>query len=353
VLQLTELISSPQQAGDYADAALILAITWWMYDGYVWLTGNTPLERARLRLVLFAGMGGFFVMAISIPGAFGATDSAPSDTGVVFGVAYLAVTLVHIGLFAMAPNRSARAIWGISPFNVGGALLVIVSGVISADWRWVGMLAAIVLMTSSTLFRREQSFSLSASHFVERHGLVIIVALGESVVDIGLGTSGVEVDARLIAAALLGLALSASMWWVYFDRDQELAESAMHARTGSRRSRMGLWWAYTHLVMIAGIVVMSAGSRLVVADSGARVGVGDAWNLALGVSIYLVGEGAFKMVCGLGGVRRTYVAAAAMVLTVPIGTQVSGLAQMCAAVTVMVTLVWAQRTHANAHRSQR
>ena len=103
VTQLTDFVSGSHPGSDYGKAALVLLVTWWMYDGYVWLTGNVALSRTPPRLALFAGMAGFLLMAIAIPGAFGTTATAHGDSGIVFGVAFLAVTLVHVGLFGIVP----------------------------------------------------------------------------------------------------------------------------------------------------------------------------------------------------------------------------------------------------------
>jgi low temperature requirement protein LtrA len=343
VTQLTELVSGHHAGGGYLKAGLILVVTWWMYDGYVWLTGNVAFNRPDRRLVLFVGMGGFLMMAIAIPGAFGATEEALSDSGVVFGCAYLVVTLVHAGLFSTAPNLSAKAILRIAPFNLAGATVLIAAGFVAEDWRWIGWVIGIVVMLGSSLFGRTRGFSVSAAHFAERHGLVIIIALGESIVDIGLSASGLRIDGQLVVAAMLGLTLSATMWWVYFDRDDQLAESTLTAEEGDRRSRMGLWLAYTHLVMIAGIVVMSAGVKLVVAHPGSHAATADAWNLAAGVAIYLLGEAWFGVALGTRGGWRTVVAAVVVLAGVPLGTHVSGLAQLGASVVVMVVLIVADR----------
>jgi low temperature requirement protein LtrA len=193
------------------------------------------------------------------------------------------------------------------------------------------------------LFGRSRGFAVSASHFVERHGLVIIVALGESIVAIGASASGLRMDAELVVTALLGLALSATMWWIYFDRDDQVAESTLTAEEGDRRSRMGLWLAYTHLVMIAGIVVLSAGVKLVVADPGGRAATGDAWNLAAGLAIYLIGEAWFALGLGERRTWRTVLAAALVLASVPLGTRVSGVTQLGATVAVMVLLIVSER----------
>jgi low temperature requirement protein LtrA len=111
-----------------------------MYDGFVFLTGNVTMDRTANRMGIFAGMAGFLLMALAIPGAFGATDAA-SDSGIVFGLAYLGVTLVHAVMFKTAPTSSAQAIRRIAPFNLAGAALVLAAGFVDEDWRWVWLAA--------------------------------------------------------------------------------------------------------------------------------------------------------------------------------------------------------------------
>ena len=341
VTQLTEFVTDPHGLGDYGKALLILSITFWMYDGYVWLTGNVVMDRPAYRGAIFLGMGGYLLMAMAIPGSFG--DGAHGDSGIVFGLAFLLVTLVHAAMFTTAPNASARAIRGIAPFNIGAAALLVIGGLGEPQWRWVWWLAAILLVTSSSVFGRERGFTISAVHFVERHGLVIIVALGESIVAIGVGANGLEIDATLVLTAMLGLALSATLWWVYFDRDDEGAGAAMTALIGHTRARMGLWVAYTHLAMVAGIVMMAAGVEPIVAHPTRTVGTATAWNLAAGVAVYLVAEAVFRIVLRVGRGGRRFAAAAAVLLTVPLGTGASGIAQLAAAVAVMIGLVTTSR----------
>ena len=337
VTQLTDFVTHPDGIGDHARALLILSITFWMYDGYVWLTGNIVVDRPSSRAGIVLGMGGFLLMAMAIPGSFG--DGRHGDSGVVFGLAFLVVTLVHAVLFTTAPNASARAIRGIAPFNITGALLILLGGLGGVGWRWPLWLAAIVIMTFSSVFGRERGFTISAVHFVERHGLLIIVALGESIVAIGVGANGLEIDATLVLTAMLGLVLSATLWWVYFDRDDEGAGVAMQALLGHTRARMGLWVAYPPLAMVAGIVLMAAGVEPVVSHPTSELDVASAWNLAAGVAVYLVAEAVFRIVLRVGRGGRRFAAAAAVLVTVPLGTNGSGIAQLAGVVAVMIGLI--------------
>jgi low temperature requirement protein LtrA len=339
VTQLTELVAHPDGFRSYGQATLILAVTFWMYDGFVWLTGTVSLARPVNRIGIFAAMAGFLVMAMAIPTAFGPSESSSFDGGVVFGVAYLVVTLIHAGLFSTAPTSSASAIWRLAPFNVAGAALVLAAGFVDEDWRWVLWLLAVAIMISNTVMRREQGFTLSATHFVERHGLVILIALGESIVAIGAGTAGLEIDAALAATAVLALALSASMWWLYFDRDDERAGRILVSTAGGRQARLGMWIAYSHLVMVAGVVLMAAGVESIVAHPNDPAETAAAWNLAIGTAMYLLGEGWFRVSLGIGPWVRRLIAAALLLATVAVGRASSGLTQLAITVVIFVTVL--------------
>jgi low temperature requirement protein LtrA len=254
-------------------------------------------------------------------------------------VAYLVVTLIHAGLFSTAPTSSASAIWRLAPFNVAGAALVLAAGFVDEDWRWVLWLLAVAIMISNTVMRREQGFTLSATHFVERHGLVILIALGESIVAIGAGTAGLEIDAALAATAVLALALSASMWWLYFDRDDERAGRILVSTAGGRQARLGMWIAYSHLVMVAGVVLMAAGVESIVAHPNDPAETAAAWNLAIGTALYLLGEGWFRVSLGIGPWVRRLIAAALLLATVAVGRASSGLTQLAITVVIFVTVL--------------
>jgi low temperature requirement protein LtrA len=339
VTQLTELVAHPDGLGSYGQAALILVVTFWMYDGFVWLTGTVSLARPAIRISIFAAMAGFLVMAMAIPTAFGPSESSSFDGGVAFGVAYLAVTPIHAGLFSTAPTSSATAIWRLAPFNLAGAALVLIAGFVDPDWRWVLWLLAVAIMVSNTVMRREEGFTLSATHFVERHGLVILIALGESIVAIGAGAAGLKIDAALAGTAALALALSASMWWLYFDRDDERAGRVLVSTARGRQARLGMWIAYSHLVMVAGVVLMAAGVESIVAHPKDPAETAAAWNLAAGTSVYLLGEGWFRASLGIGGWVRRLVAAAVLLATVAVGRSSSGLTQLTVAVAIVIAVL--------------
>jgi low temperature requirement protein LtrA len=316
ITQLTYLVAGAHGPLDFLLVLLVLMLIWWMYDAYAWLTNEAGAERV-MRLVLIAAMAGFLVMALALPRSFG-TD------GLTFGLAYLFVIVLHLVAFLIKGGRSARqAMLSVAPFNLGAAALVIAAGLIHAGWHWLFFLAAVTLLAIATISRREQGFSINSAHFVERHGLVILIILGEAIVDIGTGATShaldartLTTDARTLAAIVLSLVLIAALWWSYFDRDDERARQALVAASPQARSRMALlgYW-YAHLAMIAGIVLIATGVKQVVASSVGPIQQA-AWLLAGGMAVYLSGDAWFR---SLMGIRPVIVRAVGAAIVLPLG----------------------------------
>jgi low temperature requirement protein LtrA len=333
VTQVTGLVAHAHGAADFLRALLVLAVTWWMYGGYAWLTNNVGTSGTATRLLILGGMGGFLVMALSIP-------HVDDRDGVPFALGYLAVVLVHAALFTRAPNASARAIYRVAPFNLAGALLVLAAGLAPTAWALPLWTAAGLTLLSSTLVRAERRFELSAGHFAERHGLIILIALGESVVGIGAGVERYPVRLPLVSAALLGLALAAALWWSYFDGDDAGGEHAMARADTADRARLGLHaYGGTHLLMVVGIVAAAAGVKGAIADLGRPNPGAAAWLLSAGVAIYLVGEAAFRRLLRLGPSRVRLAGAGLALLTAPIGLAAGSLPQLAVLVAILVLLL--------------
>jgi len=332
VTQITSLVVHPHGAADYLRAALVLLIVWWMYSGYIWLTSNVGTGRAVYRLLMFGGMGGFLLMALSIPHAFGAAGAA-------FALGYLMVTLIHAGLFKHAPNSSAQAIRGIFGYNLAAALLLLAAWLPHQALACWGLAVGVLLL--SGVFRRESGFQLRPAHFAERHGLILIIALGESVVAIGVGAGDSAITWRLALGALLGLALSAALWWSYFSGDDERAAEALEHAPAQARPQLALrGFGFSHVLMIAGIIGLAAGVKLVVGHLGGAPSALTAWSLAGGVSLYLLGDVLFRWVVGIGraGIRLAF--AGLVLLSAPLGLLGGGLVQLAGLVALLVGLLW-------------
>lgn len=336
ITQVTHLVAHAHGAGDLARAFLLLAVVWWMFGGYAWLTNNLGTRDTLVRVLLIAAMAGFLVMSLSI------AEVAGRD-GVAFGVAYLFVTVTHAVMFTCAPNASARAIYRVAPFNVLGAGLVIATGFVGGVWNLVLWAAALAALMVTALLRAERRFEIRPAHFAERHGLIVIIALGESVVGIAVGAGEVPVGPALAAVVSLGLALVASLWWSYFAHDDARAEEVMTNATGGERARLALqvYW-FAHLLMIAGIVVAAAGLEGVVAALGHAAEPGTAEMLGAGVALYLVGEAAFRRWLCLGPISLRLAAATLCAAGIVVGRQAGGVAQLAVMVAILVAMLVAE-----------
>ncbi|GGJ18012.1 low temperature requirement protein A [Deinococcus roseus] len=302
ITQVTHLVAHPHDALDFAKAALILGVTWWMYGGYAWLTNNVSTGRTLNRFLLLLGMGSFLMVAISVPKAF-------DGGGFLFGVAYLLITCIHAFLFTRAQSAaSARAIFSIAPFNLISAALVLLAGFVHAEWDWWLWGGAFLIQVLSPIIGRVRGFSVSSAHFVERHGLVMIIALGESIVTLGTGASEETLSANLILKVLLGLMLTAALWWSYFETDDPRAEAAMESVEGPARSVMAVRaYGYAHYIMLLGVIFSAGGLNNFLSHKEEHALIEPGMLLALGLFIYLLGDVLFRFWLGIDRLKFRFV----------------------------------------------
>jgi low temperature requirement protein LtrA len=325
ITQLTTVLSDAPDVAGLLRVALMLTVIWWMYGGYCWLTNAVRAETPSRRLALLGGMGAYLALALTIPRAF-------SGNGLEFGLAYLVVVMVHSTLFTRAAGMSARALVRLSSSNLAAAAVVVAGGAAGGMAQyvlWAG--AGLFEWLLPTLRRTEGGFAVSPAHFVERHGLVIIVAIGESVVAVGFGASQLPVDAELLAGALAGLALSACLWWAYFGSDAEPAERALGELDGARRSRAALLaFGYWHLLMLLGIVAVASAERHATGQAFTALSWARAAILAGGVALYCAGDTLFRRELGLGRFDMRAGAAVCALAAIPVGAWISPFAELLA-----------------------
>jgi low temperature requirement protein LtrA len=347
VFTITQLTGVLVTGGDLASVVQVVAmflVIWWMYDGYAWLTNAIATDRVRFRLLLLGGMGGFVVVALAIPQAY-------EGEGLAFGLGYLVVVALHAGMYVKGASISeVAAILRIVPFNVVGAALVLLGGILGGDAQWVLWVAAGQLVWITPWVTGIEGFVISAAHFVERHGLVVIVALGESVVVIGAGAAGVDLDAGLILVALLALALSAALWWTYFS-DERKVERAMDDIPPERRPRVAvIGFGYWHFGLLLGVIALAAGLKKAIGDPFDPLDDWIAGELAAGVALFLACDVGFRRTLGVPGGGSRLVAAAAALATIPLGTQVSAAAQVGALAALVVVGLAVEASWSRARR---
>ena len=319
---------------------LVFGVLWWMYGGYAWLTNTRAPDRTPERLLLLVGMAGFLVTGLAIRVGFSASGSSAS--GIALGLGYLVVVAVHTTLY----YRANRNIVRIAPFNLSSALLVLAAGVVGGPAAYLLIAAALALQVIGPLISGLGGrFDIQPSHFAERHGALVIVALGESVASVAIATAGKGLTAQAIVAAVLGLAVSAGLWWVYFgDDDDGRAERAMSAAPREARPGLALaayFWA--HIPMLLGIVALAAGVRLTIGQAAQPTVPGRAVALGAGVALFLAGHAAFRWVLRTGPAWPRLVTAGFALATAALGALVAVEAQLVVLLAGLVGLLAAER----------
>jgi low temperature requirement protein LtrA len=348
VFTITQLTGVLVAGGDFASVVQVVVmflVIWWMYDGYAWLTNAIATDRLRFRLLLLGGMGGFLVIALAIPHAY-------EGEGLAFGLAYVVVTALHAGMYARGASLSeVAAIVRLVPYNLAAAGIVLLGGALGGDAQWVLWAGAGALIWVTPWITSVEGFVISAAHFVERHGLVVIVALGESVVVIGVGAADLELDAGLVLVALLALALSAALWWTYFSDERDI-EHAMDGVPPERRPHVALvGFGYWHFGLLLGVIALAAGLKKAVGEPYDALETWIAGELAVGVALFLACDVGFRRALGIsnGGVRL--VAAAVALGTIPIGTEAAAAAQVGALAGLAACALAIEAWKAGARRS--
>ena len=324
ITQLTGVLVEGDGLSALVQVIVMLAVIWWMYDGYAWLTNAISTDRVRSRLLLIGGMAAFLVIALAVPNAY-------DGDGLGFALGYFVVVSLHTAMFVRGTSVSEmRAILRIAPFSFVGVTLLIVGGALGGDWQWALWALTAVLLWLTPHFTSTEGFVVAVSHFVERHGLVVIVALGESIVVIGAGAAGLPLDGGLVLVALLALALSAGLWWVYFN-DAEDVERAFHETVPERRPQLALTgFGYWHYGILLAIVAVAAGLKKAIGDPYEPLDGWIAIALATGTALFIACDVGFRRTFGLERNQTRLLAAAAALATIPLGTELGAAAQVAA-----------------------
>jgi low temperature requirement protein LtrA len=290
--QCTALMADVPSWEGLAQSMLILGVLWWSWVGYAWLTSVVDPEEGVVRFAIFAAMAGLLVVALCVPEAF-------DDSALLFACAYGLVRGGQIVLFIVASRDTPelrRSVLGLAVGTaIGVGLLVAAS---FADDALQGALWALALgldMGEPYLFGSE-GWKLEPAHFAERHGLIIIIALGESIVAIGIGAEGLEIDAGVVAAAVLGVGAAAALWWLYFDIVALVAERRLsRAAVGREQNDIARdSYSYLHFPMVAGIVLLALGLKKTLEHVGDPLETVPAVAMLGGTAVYLLAHVAFR-----------------------------------------------------------
>ena len=304
--QVTEFMAESHSAIGVLQAMLILGYLWWGWASYGWLANQTHVDEGIVRLGMTVAMVAMFVVALVIPEAFHDLEGGLHGP-IVFVAAYFVVRLVHPLLYFIAAAEDAalrRQVLRTSISMFAGSALLLLGVLVGGEWQtWIWLAAFVVDVVLTYVTSRGGSWRVqSAAHWSERHGLIIILALGESVISIGVGAAHEAISLPLLIGGVLAITLTISLWWLYFDVTAIAAEQYLAKAKGERRAAMATdAYTYIHLLLVAGIVISALGVESVIshADDHEPLGWFGAAAVFGGTSLYLAGHALFwKRVAG-------------------------------------------------------
>jgi low temperature requirement protein LtrA len=332
--QVTTLLAHHPTFAGVGHGMLVLAALWWAWAGYASLTNTVDPELGAVGAALLVALIAMFVAALAVPTAF-------SDHGVLFGAAFFVVCAMHLAVYALAGRGHPDllgAVLRLAPWELLGAALIVVAGFTDGaarTWLW---LAALACAYGGGLIIGSSGWMVHPAHFAERFGLVVIIALGEAFVSIGIGTTGVSIGAGEVVAAVLGLLVATSFWLAYFDFFSIRSEQILADAEGSTRVALARdVYTYLHFPMIAGIVLLAFAMKSVIAHVGRELDWVVAFALCGGSAIYLLTFSAIRIrVTRRWHLSRgRFTAAVAFVLLLPVATTMRALPVLS-----VVLLVW-------------
>ncbi len=336
ITQCTALMAEDPSWEGIARGLLVLGLMWWAWVGYSWLTSVLQPDEGGVRLVMFAAMAGLLVVSLCVPGSFG-------DQATLFACAYAIVRFAQIGLFLIASRDEPelrRSIWGLGAGTAIGATLLIVGSFFDPEPQFAIWTLALVLDVGEPYFFGSEGWKLKPRHFAERHGLIIIIALGESIVAIGAGAS-VEVDAGVVAAAVIGIVIAAAMWWLYFDVVALVAERRLsEAPAGRVQNEMARdSYSLIHFGMVAGIILAALGLKKTIGHVEDPLKLEVAVAALGGVALYLLAHVAFRWRNVHTLNRRRLACAAVLVALIPVATEIASLATSAIIAALLIALI--------------
>ena len=284
--QVTSLLTAHPTWSGLFQGMLVLAAIWWAWAAYAWLTNTLNPEEGIVRIAMFAVMAAMLVVALAVPEAF-------DEHGVLFGVAYLVVREMHLALYALAARGDPDLLGAVIrfiPSSTISAVLIIAAGFVDDDQVQVALwLGALAIDYLGAVVGRGSGWRLSPGHFAERHGLIVIIALGESIVALGVGATGIPLSTGVIAAAVLGITVATALWWTYFDWVAIVVEQQLRRTTGTQQTTLARdAYSYLHFVMVAGIVLFAVSMKKTLADYDAHLGAVPVAALCGGLAVYLL-----------------------------------------------------------------
>jgi low temperature requirement protein LtrA len=336
ITQSTALMAATPTWEGLAKGLLVLGVLWWSWVGYAWLTSVVDPEEGVVRLAMFAAMAALLVASLCVLRAF-------DDLALLFACCYAAVRVAHIVLFMVASRDDAalrHSVLGLAISTAVGVGLLVAASFANGLLQGGLWALALLLDMGGPLVIDSAGWKLAPAHFAERHGLIVIIALGESIVAIGVGSSA-GVDAGVVAAAVLGIVVAGALWWLYFDVVALVAERRLsNATAGRERNEIARdSFSYLHFPMVAGIVLLALGLKKTLAHVEDPLALVPAVAALGGTALYLLAHVAFRWRNVHRFSAQRLLCAAVLVALVPIAIEVPALVALAMLAAVLSVLI--------------
>ena len=290
--EVTALLAAETSVANYLRGIAVLMAVWWAWVGFSWLTTARDAEGEWRRLSLVLAMAAMVVLGLAIPQSFG-------DDAMVFALAYTAVFVLFVATYALSVKDDPDLLRAVLRLGAGAMvtplLMVVAAAVGPGAWRTLAIAVALLVAYLAPVVAGVEGWQVSPAHFAERYGLIIIIALGESVVSIGIGASDEPIGWPVVVGVTLSVLIVAGMWWLYFDVVARVAERRLHDVTGAARNALARdAYTYLHLPMVAGIVFLALGLKKSLASPDDPLKLLVSLALFGGVALYLLAHVAFR-----------------------------------------------------------
>jgi low temperature requirement protein LtrA len=336
ITQCTALMAHHPSWSGLLQGLLVLGVLWWGWTGYAWLTSLVDPEEVDVRFFIFVAMAALLIVSLCVPEAFG-------SLALTFALAFGVFRVAHIALFMIASadeDPLRHSVLGLAVSTATAVTLLIVASFFDGLAQGALWALAIFIDMAGPYFFGSEGWRFVAGHFAERHGLIVIIALGESIVAIGIGAGG-ELDFGIGLTAVLGVALAAALWWLYFDivalvSARRLAE-AEPGRIQNELARDS--YSYIHYALVAGIVLIAFGLKTTIGHTSEHLHTVPAFGLLGGVAVYLLGLVGFRYRHIRSINRRRAALAIVLLLLIPVATAIPAIASLAIVDVLMVGLI--------------
>jgi low temperature requirement protein LtrA len=341
VTQVTALMSHHPTWEGLGQGMLVLIALWWAWGAYAWLTNYIAADEGVERLLMFGVMGAMLIAALAVPHAFG-------EDALLFGIAYAVARWLHIFIWAEANDDvdTGQAIVRLARTALPAPALLIVAGLVEdGTLRAALWIVGLAIDYAGPYVYGVSGFRVSAGHFAERFSLIVIIALGESIVAIGAGVRG-DLDPGVLEAAVLGLVVACGLWWAYFDVVAVVSERRFRRMPEELRVRIARdSYSYLHLPMIAGIVLVALGVKKTLQHVDEPLHIVPAVALFGGIALYYAGHVGFRL-RNLGTLNRARLTAlVASLALIAVATEVDALVALAFAASLTSGVIAYEAIH--------